>query len=128
MPKTFEDVIEKHRLLRGASQLRVTLGPGATPDTLDEELHKLNIKTDEYGSYTDLERTQAQVARQRAIFARICTLTRTPEGADVDVLSEKLSQIFLAADFIPDVDIEEDIAFMQAQREKRGEPLPGQTG
>jgi hypothetical protein len=52
--KTFDDVIENHRVAVGADSFRVTLAPGATPDGLEQELAKLRESTGYYYSFSEL--------------------------------------------------------------------------
>jgi hypothetical protein len=123
--RSFEDVIEAHRLKISASKVRVSIGSDATPDGLAAELEKLRLKIAAYASFTELEREQAKVHRLRAVLSRISALTTTPfDGVSMEETQKRMSEIFGLSDMPPDIDLEEDIAWMTAQREKRGEALP----
>lgn len=39
-------------------------------------------------------------------------------------LQRRISEIFALTDMVPDVDLEGDIAWMQAERDRRGQPQP----
>jgi hypothetical protein len=111
---TFDDVIEKHRVATGASRLRVTPGPEATPGTLDAELTRIGAIGAAHAAFRPEEIEAAKVARLRGLLREIDGLARAGD----------VSAILLKTDLIADVDLEADIAWMRAEREKRGEPLP----
>jgi hypothetical protein len=123
--KTFDEVIEAHRQAIGASQLRVTIGPDATPDGLSAALEGLRRTGAVYASFTELEREQAKVHRLRGILRKVCGLTTSPiEGHTPAEGRRRMSEIFSLTDLVPDVDLEGDIAWMRAERERRGEAMP----
>lgn len=123
--RSFDDVIEAHRLKIGGSKVRVSIGPDATPDGLAAELEKIRLKSAAYASFTELEREQAKVIRLRRTLSRVCRLTTMPlEGISLEETRGRMSEIFALTDIVADVDLEEDIEWMTAQREKRGEALP----
>ena len=123
--RTFDEVIEAHRRAIGATQVRVSLGPEATPDGLASALEGLRRTGALYASFTELEREQAKVHRLRGVLSQISRLTTTPfEGLAPEEVQRRMSEIFALTDMVPDVDLEGDIAWMQAERERRGEPLP----
>ena len=117
---TFDDVLEEHRRSIGAEKVHVTLGPDATPERLRGALADLRARSEAYGSFTEAERLAAEVARLRKLVSRLGDLAGdTRRGAD-----ERLSEISDLTDMVADVDLDEDMAFMAAERRKRGEPLP----
>ncbi|WP_027234304.1 hypothetical protein [Leisingera caerulea] len=111
---TLTDVINKHRAARGADQLRATLGPEATPEALDRDLTRLFSDVNAWAAYRPEEIEAAKVARLRSLLGEISTLAAKGDT----------SRIWDLTDMIADVDIEADTAWMRAEREKRGEPLP----
>lgn len=127
--RTFDEVIEAHRQAIGAAQVRVSLGPEATPDGLAAALEGLRRTGAVYASFTELEREQAKVHRLRDVLRRVSGLTTTPfEGLPPEEVQRRMSAIFDLTDLVPDVDLEGDIAWMRAERERRGEPLPAPEG
>jgi hypothetical protein len=123
--RTFDEVIEAHRQAIGASQVRVTLGPEATPDGLAAALEGLRRTGAVYVSFTELERERAKVHRLRGVLRNVCGLTTSPIGGHTpEEVQRRMSEIFALTDLVPDVDLEGDIAWMRAERERRGEPLP----
>ena len=123
--RTFDEVIEAHRQAIGASQVRVSLGPEATPDGLAASLEALRLTGAIYASFSELEREQAKVHRLRGVLRKVCGLTTTRfEGLPLDEVHSRMSAIFALTDLVPDVDLEGDIDWMRAERDRRGEPLP----
>ncbi|WP_411839671.1 hypothetical protein [Paracoccus sp. ME4] len=114
MTKTFEDVIEAHRLAVGARKVHVTLGPEATPERLEECLAKARHHAAVFGSFRLEERQAAFIARLRKTLRKIDRLARTQDYGGILVLT----------DMIVDVDQAQDLRHMAAAREKRHEPLP----
>ena len=127
--RTFDEVIEAHRQAIGALQVRVSLGPEATPDGLAAALEGLRRTGAVYASFTELEREQAKVHRLRDVLRQVSRLTTTPfDGVTPEEVQRRMSAIFDLTDLVPDVDLEGDIAWMRAERERRGEPLPVPEG
>lgn len=127
--RTFDEVIEAHRQAIGAAQVRVSLGPEATPDGLAAALEGLRRTGAVYASFTELEREQAKVHRLRDVLRQVSRLTTTPfDGVTPEEVQRRMSAIFDLTDLVPDVDLEGDIAWMRAERERRGEPLPVPEG
>lgn len=123
--RTFDEVIEAHRQAIGASQVRVTFGPAATPDGLAASLEWLRLTGATYAGYSEVEQERAKVHRLRAVLGEVSRLTTAPfDGLPPEEVQRRMSAIFGLTDLVPDVDLEEDIAWMQAERERRGEPLP----
>lgn len=73
---TFDEVIEKHRALRGAVQLRVTAGPDATPEGLDAALAEIWRKLDIYNAFSREEQLEAQLARMHGKLEAIDRMAR----------------------------------------------------
>lgn len=127
--RSFAEVIEDHRLAIGASQVRVSLGPEATPDGLAAALEGLRRTGSVYASFTEVERERAKVHRLRGVLGEVSRLTTTPfDGVTPEEVQRRMSAIFDLTDLVPDVDLEGDIAWMRAERERRGEPLPVPEG
>ncbi len=123
--RTFDEVIEAHRQAIGAAQVRVSLGPEATPDGLAAALEGLRRTGAVYASFTELEREQAKVYRLRDVLRQVSGLTTTPfEGLPPEEVQRRMSEIFALTDLVPDVDLEGDIAWMRAERDRRGQPQP----
>jgi len=123
--RTFDEVIEAHRQEIGASQVRVSLGPEATPEGLATALEGLRRTGAVYASFTEVERERAKVHRLRGVLRKVCGLTTSPiEGHTPEEGRRRMSEIFSLTDLVPDVDLEGDIAWMRDERERRGEPLP----
>jgi hypothetical protein len=121
--RTFDEVIEAHRQAIGADQVRVSLGPHATPDGLAAALEGLRRTSAVYASFTELEREQAKVHRLRGVLRQVSGLTTTPfDGLAPEEVQRRMSEIFALTDLVPDVDLEGDIAWMRAERDRRGEP------
>ena len=123
---TFGDVIEAHKNEVGAEKVHVTLGEGATPEGLAEELRKIREKGRLHASFTDLEIEQAKVARHKDTFSKI---TKLCQRNLTDVLSQRevdhrLGSIFDLSDMIADVSLEQDTIWMADQRLKKGQALP----
>lgn len=125
--QTIEDVIEEQRILMGASELRVTLGPDATPDSLSEVLNALRERTELYNAFTPLEQKEAEVFRLRKIMRSALEITQRPLSESAEDSSKRLSDIFLKLDAISDVDLEEDTMRMISERKRKGLPLPELT-
>ena len=123
--RSFAEVIEGHRLAIGASQVRVSLGPEATPDGLAASLEALRLTGAIYASFTELEREQAKVHRLRGVLGEVSRLTTTPfDGLPPEEVQRRMSAIFDLTDLVPDVDLDGDIAWMRAERDRRGEAPP----
>lgn len=123
--RTFDEVVEAHRRAIGASQVRVSLGPEATPDGVAAALEGLRRTGAVYAGFSELERERAKVHRLRGVLRKVCGLTTSPiEGLTPEEDRRRMSEIFSLTDLVPDVDLEGDIAWMRAERERRGEPLP----
>ena len=122
--KTFDDVIENHRVAVGADSFRVTLAPGATPDGLEKELAQLRKKNSYYNSFSELERERAKVARLRNQLRRVAKHCARPLDASKADLETCLNKVFFEADLIWHVDLERDVAWMEEQREKAGIAFP----
>lgn len=123
--KTFDEVMEAHRQAIGADQVRVSLGPDATPEGLAAALEGLRQTGTVYASFTELEREQAKVHRLRGVFRQMSGLTTTPvEGRPPEEVQRRMSEIFALTELVPDVDLEGDIAWMRTERDRRGEPQP----
>ncbi len=122
--KTFDDVIENHRVAVGADNVRVSLAPGATPDELEKELVRLREKTGYYTSFSELERERAKVARLRAKLRRVARHCARPLDASKADLEACLSKVFNEADLIFHVDLDGDLVWMEEQREKAGLAFP----
>jgi hypothetical protein len=122
--RTIDDVIEEHRVLVGAEEVRVTLCPGATAENLATELAFAREASRVYNSFTDLEKAEATIARFRAKFGRIRNLTSRGQKSSTDTYEKKLHEIFLEADWLVHVDQANDTAWMVAQRVKKGVALP----
>lgn len=114
MAATMDEVLEKHRNETGALALHVTLGPEATPEGIDAVLTKLRGEMDAYGAFRPEEREEAKVVRLRALLRQIHDLARAGRTDEIAELT----------DMVADVELDRDTAWMIAQREKRGEPLP----
>lgn len=125
--RTFDEIIEAHRQAIGAAQVRVSLGPEATPDGLAAALEGLRRTGVVYASFTELEREQAKVHRLRDVLRQVSRLTTTPfDGISPEEVQRRMSEIFPLTDLVPDVDLEGDIAWMRAERDRRGEPQPAE--
>lgn len=123
--RTFDEVLEAHRQAIGASQVRVSLGPAATPDGLAAALEGLRLTGAVYTSFTEVERERAKVHRLRGVLGEVSRLTTTPfDGLPPEEVQRRMSAIFALTDLVPDVDLEGDIDWMRAERERRGEPQP----
>lgn len=123
--RTFDEVIEAHRQTIGASQVRVSLDPEATPDGLAAALEGLRQTSAVYASFTELECERAKVHRLRGVLRKVCGLTTSPiEGLTPEEGRRRMSEIFALTDLVPDVDLEGDIDWMRAERERRGELMP----
>lgn len=113
-------VIEEHRVLVGAEKVHLSLGPGANPGNIKTALEEIRIKTNEYNSFSDLEKEQAKVARLRARISRICKLGKTDfekyneQHEDVTKLKR---EIFSLTDLVADVDLDKDTEWMKLNRE-----------
>lgn len=125
--KTFDDVIENHRVATGADSVRVSLAPGATPDGLEKELKRLREKTGYYYGFSDLERERAKVARLRARLRQVTSLCARPLDASKADLEDRLNKIFSETDFVSHVDLEVDVAWMEKQREKASVAFPSRV-
>ena len=123
MALTFEDVIEEHRQAVGAVEIRLTPVPGSTPEGLRETLAQLRAEQARYDAFTPLEREKALTRRLKDLLRDISRHCSRPLQASPELLEEKLSQIFLLTDLIPD-QAPEDLEFMIAERQRHGEPLP----
>ncbi|HDZ51560.1 hypothetical protein LCGC14_0111360 [marine sediment metagenome] len=117
--RTIADVIEEHRLLVGADEVRLPLGPEATAENLEAELARLREASHVYNSFTGLEQAEAKIARFREKFRRIRKLTQRETITSIEDLDGKLRNIFLEADWLIDVDQEADTAWIVKQREKK---------
>ena len=122
--KTFDDVIENHRVATGADNVRVSLAPGATPDGLENELKRLRAKNRYYDSFSELERERAKVARLHDKLRKVAQHCARPLDASKADLESCLSKVFTEADLIFQVDLEGDVAWMERQREKAGIAFP----
>ncbi|MCW3782911.1 hypothetical protein [Defluviimonas salinarum] len=117
---TFEDVIEEHRKAVGADKVHVSLGDEATPEGLRDVLAKTRVIGSRYAAYTDAEKAEAEVARLRDELRKIRVMTGNAELSP----DERLDKIFFLADMVPDVDLDKDIAWMEAERRRKGIALP----
>ena len=70
-----------------------------------------------YVAFRPEERLAAEIARLRATLHEISRIA-TQGGVEVP------GQVASLSAWVPDIDLEEDIAFMAAERQKRGEELP----
>lgn len=123
--RTFDDVIEAHRQTIGASRVGVSLGPEATPDGLATALEGLRRTGAVYASFSELERERAKVHRLRSVLRQVSGLTTTPlKGLAPGEVQRRMSEIFALTDMVPDVDLEDDIAWMRSVRERLGVPQP----
>lgn len=123
--RTFDEVIETHRQEMGASEVRVSLGPEATPDGLATALYGLRRTVSVYEGFTEVERERAKVHRLHGVLRKVCGLTTSPiEGLTPEESRTRMSRIFSLTDLVPDVDLEEDIAWMRAERERGGSTFP----
>jgi len=125
--KTFDDVIENHRVAVGADSLRVTLAPGATPDGLEKELAQLRKKNSYYNSFSELERERAKVARLRNQLRRVAKHCARPLDASKADLETCLNKVFFEADLIFHVSLDQDVGWMESEREKAGLAFPSQV-
>lgn len=114
MTKTFEDVIEAHRLAVGAGSVHVTLGPEATPEKLEESFARVRKDAAAYNAFSVEERQEAFIARLRGTLGKIDHLARQKDH----------DGILRLTDMIVDADFVEDTRFLAKAREKRGLPLP----
>jgi hypothetical protein len=122
--KTLEDVIEAHRAKSGAESLRLTLGPGATPESVDKALIEFDRAMCIYNSFTELERMEAKAHRLRDLLRQVCAKTKRPiTGWSQDEYEQRLRDIFALTDLVADIDLDLDIAWMQEQRRKYGKAL-----
>ena len=96
----------------------MTLGPDATPEALATELAKLQERTAAYDAFTEAEKLQAQLARQRDLFAQIRDKTGVSDTATREDLAAQLREIFLLADWLVDAVLPDDTDWMAAQRER----------
>ena len=117
-PRTIAGVIEAHRVAVGASEVRVTLGPDATPEALATALAKLQEQTAAYDAFTEAEKLQERLARQRDLFAQIRGKTGVSDTATREDLAAQLREIFLLADWLVDAVLPDDTDWMAAQRER----------
>jgi hypothetical protein len=125
MATTIEDVIEEHRLAIGAEKVHVTLGDSATPEGLRQTLAQMRADQAEFDSYSDLEKAQAHIARLRSVLRAITRLSQrtvSEMAAETPEMQELKSRIFLLTDLVPDVDLEADVKYMRARREKGRTP------
>lgn len=122
--KTFDDVIEAQRTHLKAERFHVTLGPEATPESLERAFAKINAETARWASFTELEREQAKVARLTAALGRIASRCARPLLAERKELEDRLNDIFGEADMVADVDLVEDVAWMEENRRKQRLELP----
>ena len=100
------EVIEEHRLLVGAENVHLSLGPKATSEIVREELRKLREKETVFCSFSELEQKKAEIARLRNTIDKIWELHS--QGKD----------FFHLVDIVPDVDLDADTKWMQVNKEK----------
>ena len=63
--------------------------------------------------------------RLRDVLRQVSRLTTTPfDGISPEEVQRRMSEIFALTDLVPDVDLEGDIAWMRAERDRRGQPQP----
>jgi hypothetical protein len=115
--KTFEDVIEAHRVATGSLRVNVTLGPESKPEALEAELAKLRYVVSKYKSFTPLEREQAKNKNLTDIIIKISRLS-PGNFSDNPALREYATAIADLTDFYFSVNLKDDIEWMQAQRDK----------
>lgn len=111
--KTYDEVIEEHRLEVGAKAVHISLGPEATPEKLRDELSKQRDIFREWDAFPELLRAQAEMAQLKARLRRLGKLSQIhindleKESADARALRGK---IFRETDIIS-MDISEAIEF-----------------
>lgn len=114
MTKTFESIIEAHRVAVGAEKVHVTLGPDATPEGVEAGFAKLRQEAAAFEGFPVEERQLAFIARLRGTLRKIDGLAHEKDFEGIVRLT----------DMIVDVDMVEDLRYLAAEREKRKEPLP----
>ena len=115
----FDDVKKEHMELTGASDVRFTLGPGATPEGVRDALAKIRSKSEKYESFSELERAQANIARLKSELRAIMKKYR----CKLDDMTQRdanklLGDIFCIAEMacILDSDLDRDVEWMELNR------------
>jgi hypothetical protein len=92
----------------------VTLGDRATPEGLDANLAQLGAQFRAFAAFRPEEVQAARLARLEDLIGRINGLAAQGRSDEIWDLTE----------MVPDHDIDVDLAWMTADRQRRGEPLP----
>lgn len=118
--RKYDDVLEKHRLLRGAEQMSVTIDGNPTPEELDAELTALDAVMDEYESFSETERLHATLntCKNKVRGLRKLAEAGYDETKTVDELRAALRDIWGKADMFWMGDMDGEVKFMKAQAEK----------
>ena len=133
---TIKEVIEAHRKKIGATEINVTLEPGATPEGLKDALDLHETKIAAYRSFTELEKEQAKTTNlrnsMREIMSDLSEIRKYPEcGIDAEnrELFEKLSAMSckLELAIVTDISVDTDMARMIEERDKHGLALPDEV-
>ncbi len=116
---TFEDVREeqrqrsKHPEYGECTDVRLSLGPSATPENVREELARLNAKSDEYHSFPAIDREKAKVHRHRKELETIWRLADTKLRQETPDVDGFLRELFPYVDIMPDVVMEDDLEYLR---------------
>lgn len=97
----YEDSLEKH--------LQIATTPEAKAQILS-----ISERLAFYASFTVEQRQAARIARFETLMREIGSISDVRIGEDAGMMSVRLARIWSLADGVPDIDLEEDIAFMTA--------------
>lgn len=109
----------------------MALAPGASPQPTAAEVAQARARVveslDHYASYSEEERLRARLSRLEGYLEQISHIAGHQRGLSTPELESKLSQIFLLSECVPDVDLEQDIAFMEGERARTMQALANET-
>lgn len=119
--KTIEQVIENHKNEIGAKVLHVSLGPNATPESVEESLRAVQEQINQYNAIPREIRLECEILELRKRLEQIddivrehCTMTldefRDPKN---DKIVKMKSAIYALTDIIPDMHTGEAIRYYE---------------
>lgn len=94
-----------------------------SPSALERTRERVLDGLDRYARFSEEERLRARMARIEGHLEQIASLAVHERGLSVSELESKLSKIFLLSEWIADIDLEEDVAFMEGERARTAQIL-----
>lgn len=121
MNKTFEQVIEEHRIRVGAIRVHVDYDPTTTPEDLETVLLAQEASRLRWKSIPETIRLKSQIARLRDLITQISRLGQRDHKTfmeETEEMREIRSKINRLTDLIPDVDEGVDMEWCRKYMER----------